>query len=251
VPSAPVAMVDRIVVILKSFEGSNGSRLNLAEISALAGLPKSSTFRILQQLVAARLVERDGKDYRLGLGIFELGSLFPHRNMIVSQSKPFLQELSAGGRLVAHLAMLDGTEVVYLDKIGGRFAGQLPSRIGGRFTAHRTAVGKAILAHADIVSANRYFEKMFIAREDAEGLYRLHSEMTKIRQFGYSQEHDEAVSGISCVGASIMHGNQAIAAISICGPTEHINVARLQSNVRVAAITISRGLSRAPHSASA
>ena len=171
--------------------------------------------------------------------------------MIVARAKPFLQELSAGGRLVAHLAMLDGTEVVYLDKIGGRFAGQLPSRIGGRFTAHRTAVGKSILANSDIVSANRYFEKMFIERQDPTGLFRLQKEMATIRQSGYADEHGEAVSGISCVAASIMHGGHAIAGVSICGPSEHINVARLQSNVRVAAIAISRGLSRSPDIASA
>lgn len=239
---APVSMVERIVLILKAFEGSQASRLNLGEIATLTNLPKSSTFRILQQLVDARLVEREDKDYRLGLGIFELGSLFPHRNKIVAYAKPYMQELSAGGRFVAHLAMIDGTEVVYLDKIGGRFAGSLPSRIGGRFTAHKTAVGKSILALANPIQLDNYLEEMFVKKNDTQGMQKLQDEIVKIRQLNYATERNEAVEGVACVAAPIPHGNGTMAAISICGPAEHISEEKLRGNIRVAATAISRGI---------
>lgn len=244
-------MVERVVLILQCFEDSHGFPLNLADVADLTGLPKSSTFRILQQLVDARLVERDEMEYRLGLGIFELGSLFPHRNEVVSHARAYMQELSSGGRFVAHLAILDGTEVVYLDKVGGAFAGRLPSRIGGRFTAHRTAVGKAILAQAGRGPVKHYFDKMFIERDDPVGLRRLQNDILQVRKLGYASEHGEAVAGVSCVAAAITNGDSAIAAISICGPSEHLDVERLRNRVRIAATCISRRTDNRPHRASA
>src|SRR5690625_838062 len=127
----PVSMVHRVALILRAFE-AGPPHLTLAEISELTHLPKTSAFRILRQLVEAELLERcDGK-FRLGLGLFELGSLVQHRDAIVTIARPYLQGLCVAGRFAAHLAILDAGEVVYLDKAGGSFAGGLPSRVRGR-----------------------------------------------------------------------------------------------------------------------
>ena len=236
-------MVSRVVSILHVFDGAHSS-LGLAEISTRTGLPKSSTFRILQQLVEARMLEKAGRQYRLGLGIFELGSLVPHRNRLVATSRPHLQELSIAGRFAAHLAILDGEEVVYLDKAGGRFAGVLPSRVGGRFVAHNTGVGKAILANAaaDVVAG--YLDAVFAGQSSAHARQAFEAELNGVRRAGYAVEHGQALAGVSCIAAPVTHRGIAIAAISISAPTQHLDVARLTTSVRMSATSISRGLAQ-------
>lgn len=241
----PVSMVSRVVTILQAFEGDQ-AKFSLAEIATASGLPKSSTHRILQQLVDARLIERIGREYRLGLGIFELGSLVPHRNRLVFAARPVLQKLSASGHFVAHLAVLDRREVVYLEKVGGTFAGTLPSRIGGRLDAHCTGVGKAILAHLERVKLDQYLQDSLESRTESSitDSEKLLLELEIIKQQGYATETGEAVPGVSCVAAPILHGNEVIAALSICGPTPHLDVSKLRDHVRMAATSVSRQLNR-------
>lgn len=241
----PVSMVNRVVTILQAFEGDQ-ARLSLAEIASASGLPRSSTHRILQQLVDARLIERIDREYRLGLGIFELGSLVPHRNRLVFAARPVMQKLSASGHVVAHLAVLDQREVVYLEKIGGVFAGTLPSRIGGRFDAHCTGVGKAILAHLTNTQLEQYLS-LSLEGHTASSITdseKLKNELDVIKQRGYATETGEAVQGVSCVAAPIFHGNLAVAAISICGPTQHLDPSKLRDHVRMAATSVARQLNQ-------
>ena len=78
--------------------------------------------------------------------LVELGSLAVHQDRLVRAAAPLLGELHRATGLVVHLAVLDGPDVVYLEKIGDR---AFPTRVGGRQPAHCTAVGKAILAYCD------------------------------------------------------------------------------------------------------
>src|SRR5690606_33772383 len=67
-------------------------------------------------------------------------------NDLRAEAAPMLHDLMVRTGLVVHLAVLDEGQVHYLDKMGGRFAGGVPSRVGGRAPAHSTALGKAMLA---------------------------------------------------------------------------------------------------------
>ena len=143
---APVAMIDRVALILDAFNGP--AHLTLAQVVAQTGLPRSSAHRILEHLVRIRWLCRDEGSYSLGLGVLELGGLAAHQNQLRAVALPYLHELHAVTGLVVHLVVLDGPEIVYLDKIGGPFGMRIPSRVGGRQPAHCTAAGKALLAFA-------------------------------------------------------------------------------------------------------
>ena len=71
------------------------------------------------------------------------------RTGCTSAAQPFLHELHRATGLVVHLAVLDGSDVVYLEKIAGGLGAAIPTRVGGRQPAHCTAVGKALLAFSD------------------------------------------------------------------------------------------------------
>src|ERR1700734_220570 len=136
----PSAVIDRISLVLDAFEGPG--RLTLAQIVRRTGLPRSSAHRMLERLVQLRWLRRSGRDYELGMRLVELGSLAVHQDRLVRAASPLLGELHRATGLVVHLAVLDGGDVVYLEKVGDRFASAIPTRVGGRQPAHCTAVGK-------------------------------------------------------------------------------------------------------------
>lgn len=144
-PATPSAVIDRVGLVLDAFDETG--RLTLAQIVRRTGLPRSSAHRILERLVDLRWLRRDGREYALGLRLMELGSLAVHQDGLCAAARPHLHELHRATGLVVHLAVLDGTDVVYLDKLGGRLDSAVPTRIGGRRPAPHAALGKALLAY--------------------------------------------------------------------------------------------------------
>src|ERR1700689_1078261 len=143
----PSAVIDRISLVLDAFDGPG--RLSLAQVVRRTGLPRSSAHRLLERLVQLRWLRRQGRDYELGMRLVELGSLAVHQDRLHRAAQPFLHELHRATGLVVHLAVLDGADVVYLEKIAGGLGAAIPTRVGGRQPAHCTAGGKALPAFSD------------------------------------------------------------------------------------------------------
>src|ERR1700734_1178223 len=143
-PATPTAVIDRISLVLDAFDGPG--RLTLAQVVRRTGLPRSSAPRMLERLVQLRWLRRSGRDYELGMRLVQLGSLAVHQDRLGRAARPLLGELHRATGLVVHLAVLDGPDVVYLEKIGDR---SIPTRVGSRQPAHCTAVGKAMLPYCD------------------------------------------------------------------------------------------------------
>lgn len=244
---SPVAMVDRVVLIFDVFERSGG-RLRLGQIAARTGLPRSSVHRILQQLVDARWLHRSGTEYSLGLRVFELGSLVAHRSRLSNVARPFLHELASTTGHVAHLALLDGHDVVYLEKVGGAFATALPSRVGGRLPAHCTGVGKALLAFSAPAVIEDYLANGLTGRTTASIRSRPELEFALMgtRDSGYATESEEALPGVACVAAPILESGESVAGISVCGPRDRLNINEVKRRVMWTAAEISRRLAVTP-----
>ena len=237
-PSAPVSMIDRVVGILDTFNGP--ASLTVAQVAARTGVPRSSAHRILEHLVKIRWLDRDGGTYRLGLGVLELGGLAAHQNQLRTVALPYLHELAGATGMIVHLAVLDGPEIVYLEKIGGSFGMRLPSRVGGRQPAYCTAVGKTLLAYADdharrasLSAAPRGRTSRSITTD-----HRLQQELGRVRDRGVAFDREEAVAGIGCVASPVGPPRSPAAAISICGPVADVQFDRLIVPVRLAASQI-------------
>jgi len=142
--TTPSAVIDRVSLVLDAFDGPG--RLTLAQVVRRTGLPRSSAHRMLERLVQLRWLRRSGRDYELGMRLVELGSLAVHQDRLHRAATPLLHDLHRATGLVVHLAVLDASDVVYLEKIGDRMAAAIPTRVGGRQPAHCAAVGKAMLA---------------------------------------------------------------------------------------------------------
>jgi DNA-binding IclR family transcriptional regulator len=242
-PTTPTAVIDRISLVLDAFDGPG--RLTLAQIVRRTGLPRSSAHRMLERLVQLRWLRRSGRDYELGMRLVELGSLAVHQDRLVRAAGSPLGELHRATGLVAHLAILDGPDVVYLDKVGDRMSDAVPTRVGGRQPAHCTAVGKAILADCDQDAALdlRVQKTKYSISSSAQ----LAVELAKVRAHGVAFEREESLLGFGCVAAPIGNPGEAVAAVSVCGPTSRLTFdQRLTAPVRMTAMAIWRQAEAGP-----
>lgn len=238
-----LSMVSRVVQILGVFERSAG-RLTLGQITVKSRLPRSSVHRILQQLVDARWLRRDDAEYSLGIRMFELGSRVVEQARVSDIARPLVHELCNETKHVIHLGTLDEFDVVYLQKVGGPFAGTLPSRVGGRLPAHTAGVGKALLAYSPRSVIDDHLRNGLVRRTSATIVdsEQFEAEMLRIRDRGYATENSEAVAGVACVAAPILEDGYATAAISVCGPASVVRVDELKHRVMWTAAEISRRL---------
>ena len=241
--ATPSAVIDRISLVLDAFDGPG--RLTLAQIVRRTGLPRSSAHRMLERLVQLRWLRRSGRDYELGMRLVELGSLAVHQDRLVRAASPLLGELHRATGLVVHLAVLDGAYVVYLEKVGDRMIGAIPTRVGGRQPAHCTAVGKAILAYSD--------EEAEVDLQVRKTKYSISSssqlavELAKVRAHGIAFEREESLLGFGCVAAPIGSPGEAVAAVSVCGPMNRMMFdQRLAAPVRMTAMAIWRNVEDGP-----
>jgi DNA-binding IclR family transcriptional regulator len=237
-PATPTAVIDRISLVLDAFEGPG--RLTLAQIVRRTGLPRSSAHRMLERLVQLRWLRRNGRDYELGMRLVELGSLAVHQDRLVRAASPLLGELHRATGLVVHLAVLDGADVVYLEKLGDR---TFPTRVGGRQPAHCTGVGKAILAYGDTEVDLRVRKTKYSISTSSQ----LAAELARVRARGVAFEREESLLGFGCVAAPIGGPGEAVAAVSVCGPMNRMMFdQRLAAPVRMTAMAIWRNVEDGP-----
>jgi DNA-binding IclR family transcriptional regulator len=201
---------------------------------------------MLERLVQLRWLRRSGRDYELGMRLVELGSLAVHQDRMHRAAVPLLHDLHRATGLVVHLAVLDGSDVVYLEKIGDGMSAALPSRVGGRQPAHCSAVGKAMLAqNADTWDAVDLTSRR--TRYSIATPAQLSTELTKVRTHGVAFDREESLIGFGCVAASIGGPGEAVAAVSVCGPMNRMVFdQRLVAPVRMTAMGIWRNVEDAP-----
>lgn len=238
----PIAAIDRMSLVLDAFEGT--TPLTLVQIVRRTGLPRSSVHRMLERLVQLRWLRRDGRDYELGTRMVELGSLALHQGRLHQAALPLLRNLQRTTGLVAHLAVLEGTDVLYLEKIGDQLAEIIPTTVGGRQPAHCTAVGKAILAESSCTDLDLSARK---TRFSIATPQQLATDLARVRARGIAFDREESLPGIGCVGAAIGRPGQPIAAVSVSGPINRLTFdQRLAAPVRIAAMGIWRNFEYGP-----
>ena len=243
----PSAVIDRVSLVLDAFDGPG--RLTLAQIVRKTGLPRSSAHRMLERLVQLRWLRRSGRDYELGMRLVELGSLAVHQDRLHKAAIPMLHELHAATGLVVHLAVLDGPDVVYMEKVGNRMVAAIPTRVGGRQPAHCAAVGKAILAFADNPDILTYDSDLLPRRTkySISTPGQLRTELQKVQAHGIAFDREESVPGFGCVAAPIGEPGEAVAAVSVCGPMNQMKFdQQLVAPVRMAALRIWRAVEGGP-----
>lgn len=220
-----IQSLDRAIEILKCFD--KGQELGVTEISRILDLPKSTAYGLISTLNIHDLLEKNkitGK-YKLGLGLYHLGIKvnFSLREMTF----PYLEKLVNMYKETANLVTMQGSSVVYLDKVESSLSIGINTLVGGQKPLHCTAVGKSILAYlqkdevkekVDNMELIKYTNHTIITKET------LFDELEEIRDKGYGEDREEMELGLHCIGAPIF--NQygiPFAAISISGPINRMD----------------------------
>ena len=240
-----VTMLERGIHILQSFRPT-GQPQTLSEIARRTDLPKSTTHRLVDSLVAQDLLDRTPDGLVLGRAVFELGELVPIKMRLREAALPFMEDLYEATHETIHLGVRDDLDVLYVEKIRGHSGVDVPSRPGGRLPLSSTGVGKTLLAFSrdDVVAQvvgrplRRLTEHSITDPKVLEG------ELAQIRAAGVGYDHEEASIGVSCVAAPVIVHGEPIAALSITVPTSHLQPARLAPAVKTAALGLARRLGR-------
>src|ERR1700722_6359785 len=209
-------VLGRSAAIMEAFDGAQ-QVLSLADLNKRTGLPKSTLHRLVDQLCQVGWLERDHGGYRVGLRMFEFGTLAVDGNRLHEAAFTHLQALASRTGLAAQLALLDHAEGVYLERI---VVGpiRLPTRRGGRKPAYCTALGKAMAAYDDDA-----FQAVLAAPmprktpQTITGSVALCAELKRVREAGVAYDRGEAYEELVCVAAPIRGAGQAIAAVSVTG----------------------------------
>ncbi len=208
--------------------GASGSRgLSLAECTAILGYSKPTTSRILRTLRARSLLthDRDRRAYTLGPMTLRLGMDYLEGLDLRREALPTMRRLAAETGETIHLSILDGVDVVYIEKVDSPQSVRMFSRIGHTMPAHSTGIGKAILAYLPEEDLRARLPDQLEVRTAATISSRdqLMEHLRGVRARGYSTDDMENEDGISCVGAPIFdHTGAVCAGVSIAGPAMRV-----------------------------
>lgn len=245
-------MIGRMDAILGLFQSGartlgggapGGGVLGVSEIARRTGISKPAVSRIAAELVERRFLERVEGGLRLGVRLFELGSQAAGPSDLRRLAFATLADLRSATRQTVHLAVLEGSDVVYIEILRSRFTPPLPSRVGGRLPAYATGVGKALLAH---LSEERLAE-VLPERLTPVGprtiidpaVLRRHLE--EVRETGFAYEREESAPLIGCAAAPVFDADdRPIAAVSISVHLDAVDLVTLGAAVSTAAHAITR-----------
>ena len=247
-PRYRIQAIERAVSILNVFSVDE-PELGVTEIAERVGLHKSTVHRFMVNLDAAGLVERNPRSgrYRLGLHIFELGGLVMQRMNLWDEALPFLEGLVRDTGETGHLAVLEGGEAIYIERVEARRPLRVPSAIGRGYPAHATNLGKVLLADlprervVEIVATHGLAS---YTRNTITDLPQLEAELERIRIQGYAIDDEEYDEGLRCIGAGVRdHSGRVVSALGIGGPVTRITPERVEELAQLV-MTAATGLSR-------
>lgn len=243
-PGAPVSVAGRLLSVLDAFTPAR-TALSLSELSAASGLAASTTHRLVGALVGWGALERDPDGrYRIGLRLWEVGSLAPRSLGLRESAMPFLEDLYEATRQHVQLAVRDGHEVVYVERISARGAVNIVTRPGSRLPVHATGVGLALLAHAPPDVQEEAIAgplKSYTGRTITSGK-QLRTVLAGVRRDGFVISIGQIELITQSIAAPIRGADDSVvAALSIVVPVE-VDGHSLAPAVRAAARGISRAL---------
>ena len=216
--------LERGLAILSAF-GSDRSTIGVSELSRELGLSRSTTHRYIATLTSLGYLQQDAetKRYRLGPRVLDLGFAAINSMDIREISVPHLQALSDSTGFTVNMAILDGPDVVYIERCRTSRAGQreidLNLHVGSRLPAYCTAMGKALLA---FVPADRLEEILDETELTARGPNTitdragLRAEMERVRAAGVAVNNEELAYGLRSIAAPIRsRSGEVVAALNL------------------------------------
>lgn len=241
-------VTSKSLALLSAFERGPAAQ-SLSDLAAHADLPLPTAHRLAGELVEWGALERDEQGrYTVGLRLWEVGQNASRR--LREAARPHLQDLFALTHETAHIAIREGHEALYIDRIYGSTRVPRASRVGGRLPLHLTAVGKVLLAFEEDWVREAYLSR---GLEQATAYShvnpgRLAAELRQVRHESYATTHDEVREGSCSIAVPLRLEPQA-AAIGLVMPSgQAATMTRHLPTLRGVARRIESAFARPQHS---
>jgi len=246
-PRVPAVL--RGLQILELLAGEK-KRWTTTEISRKLKIPKSTASYLLHTLLERGYLVREADGvYRLGMKLLALGTQALRGIEVRELALPILRRLTTETQTTAHLAVLEGAEAVYIERVPSPGFIQMDTWVGRRMPLHSTSVGKALAAFLPEEEAEALFQATGLLRFTPRTIItlpRLKQELKRIREVGAAVDNEENTPGVRCVAAPIFGSSErAVAALSLTGPVQQVTeegVGKIVEKVKEAARQLSRAL---------
>lgn len=237
---APSSVLSKAFGLLRAFSHDQRT-MTLTEIARQSGLAKSTAYRVLTTLLDLGVVDRAPGGYKVGSGMFPLGTLsFDARFYDVSF--PILQRLQLSSGRTVHKAGLVDDQVVYYSKFIGARSPSTPALIGRQLPAQYTALGKALLAFRDPLGTRlpktAYAKQTTTFGESAP----LGEYLRSVAAHGVAIEREEAAPELACIAAPVLMNGRVAAAVSIAIDSNEPLSRALVNDLRVTAVAVGRAM---------
>ncbi len=228
-----IGSLDRGLRIL-GILGAAAEPLGVTEIAGVLKVDKSTAYRLLYTLQARGYVNQvETRKYKLGCECIHLGSLALKAIDLRAQARPFLEELADRTGQTVHLAVLSGSDAIYVDKVQGSSIIAISTSVGMESPRHCTASGKAIFAHLPPDEQRRQVYDgqvlhQFTPRTITD-LASLEAHFQVVREQGCAADDEERYRGVRCVAAPVFdHSGQVVASIGVSGAYSQMDLNRIE-----------------------
>lgn len=229
----PIKGTERTIQIVESLKAMDGARVT--EIADQVGLSKGTVHDYLSTLREHNYVVKEGDEYYVGLGFFEIGEYARNRIQIFHAAKPEVAKLAEETGELANLLYEEHGLGVYLYRERGENAVTLDTHTGKRRYLHNTALGKAILAYMPKRRVDEILNQHGLPQATRQTITErdeLYSELEHIEERGYAYCNQERVEGLHCVAAPLRsQKGTVLGAISVAGPSTRIRDERLEEEL--------------------
>jgi DNA-binding IclR family transcriptional regulator len=230
-----MSAIGRMTQVLDAF--GEDTELSQTDLVERTHLPKATIHRTVGLLVEFGWLQRLGDRYRFGTRLFEMGGRVVTTSRLREAAIPYLEDLYEATHEIVNLGVLDGIEVMYIEKIGSHRRIDTPARVGHRFPAHCTALGKAILSTAPADVIDRVISEGLTRRTDrtivAPDLFRC--ELERVAAETIAIDDGEFAHGMMCFAAPIRGSGRAVAAVSVTGPRARMDLDAMRPHLERAA----------------
>ncbi|WP_246195826.1 IclR family transcriptional regulator [Halopolyspora algeriensis] len=196
-----------------------GGEVTLSDLAEASALPLPTIHRIMRTLVSSGYArQQPSRRYALGPSLIRLGETASRA--LGSWARPYLAELTEATGETSNMAVLEGTQIVYVSQVPSQHSMRMFTEVGRRVDAHATAVGKAVMATMSDEAVTQVLSRSSMEPQTERTITTvtgMQAELTEIRQAGYALDDGEQEVGVRCYAVAVPDA-PAGAAISISGP---------------------------------
>jgi DNA-binding IclR family transcriptional regulator len=240
--------LSRIVKVLEAFDKGK-STLTPAEIVRRTGLPSASTYRLVNELIDVGFLDRSDGGVQTGVRLWELASRESKTLSLRNTAMPFMEDLQDAIRQHTQLSVMDGTDILYIERLSAPDAVVNITRIAGRLPAVvaspgliMAAFGTKELQEAVLATGPPKYTK-FTPTTTAD----FHRLLAEFRRQGYARMDGWIDEGVSGLGLPVRNAEgSVIAALSVLLPNDGKTPRMALPAVQIAAAGISRALGWSP-----